>query len=749
MTARLTSDGMGRAGIGMDGADLARTADRMRVREAIRVRWAGWAFALAMLLGASPAVAQQGALHGTVGSADGGTPLAGATILIGGTTLQATTDAEGRFRLEGVLPGTYTVGAVAPGYAETSIAGVELVAGQVTRLDIALERAVFDMPSIVVTANRGATRPGESPVSVAVMTGDEVERRTVVSLEEALPFAQGVVFNAGQMDIRGSTGLARGVGSRVLMLVDGQRVLSGVGGAIEFDALPVLDVERVEVVKGPNSTLYGTNALGGVVNVITKRPPEKPETLVRAHYGFFDTPSDVDFTDERLTMEGLNLQHSRRIGDLGATLYVGREASDGFRQNGEFERWKLRFKGMFPVESANPWDFWVTWTREDEEEFFTWLSPERPLEVDPVELGDWVREDDVAFGVTANPVVTPDLRLQIRPQIYHSAVQNHFHDNETFHRSTRYGTDLQVSFYPSLDHALTMGVEGAVTPVTSDFIANPTVTDLAVFAQDEIVLSPRVKGTIGLRLDYHKASTAEKDLQLNPKIGIAIQPSDRVSLRASVSRGYRAPSVSEQFTNTTQFGFRVIPNLTLGGESAWAGEVGVTASVGSRLWFDAGAFWSEYSDLIEPGPVTGEFLTFQFQNVSAARVRGLDLGVRLGIVPEQMNLAVNYLFLDTNDERVDLPLPYRSDHNLTATLSGWNDRLGLDVRFRSEVEQVLAFPLDDRSPITVLDLRFNQKILGVDVRAKISNLLQNDYVDVQERNPGETRSFLLMVVPRF
>ena len=713
----------------------------------MRIR--GWVPALWVLLAVAPATAQQGALRGTVASADAGAPVVGATILIGGTTFQTTTDPEGRFRLEGMLPGIYTVGAVAPGFVDTSITDVEIVSDRATQLEIVLERAVFDMPSILVTANRGATRPGESPVSVTVMTGDEIQRRNVISLEEALPFAQGVVFNSGQMDIRGSTGLARGVGSRVLMLLDGQRVLSGVGGAIEFDALPVLDVDRIEIVKGPNSTLYGTNALAGVVNVITKLPPEKPETLISAHYGFFDTPSDFDFTDEQLSMEGLNLQHSRRIGGLGTTVFVGRESSDGFRQNGEFERWKVRAKSVFPVESANPWDFWVTWTREDEQEFFTWLSEDQPLEVDPVELGDWVREDDVAFGITAIPLVTPDLRLQIRPQIYHSAVQNHFHDNETFHRSTRYGTDLQVSFYPSLDHALTMGAEAAVTPVTSDFIADLTVTDLAVFAQDEIVLSSKVKGTIGLRLDYHKASTAEEELQLNPKVGIAIQPSDRVSLRASVSRGYRAPSISEQFTNTTQFGFRVIPNLDLGGESAWAGEVGATASVGSRVWFDAAAFWSEYSNLIEPGAVPGEFLTFQFQNVSEARVRGLDVGVRVGIIPEQLNLGVNYLFLDTNDKRVDLPLPYRSDHNLTATLSALRDRIGLDVRFRSEVEQVLAFPLDQRTPITIVDLRFGEEILGMEVRAKISNLLQNDYVDVQERTPGETRSFLLMVVPRF
>ena len=112
----------------------------------------------------------------------------------------------------------------------------------------------------------------------------------MTSLDEALPFAQGVTFNAGQMDIRGSTGIARGVGSRVLMLLDGHRMLGGVSSAIDFGVLPILDVERIEIVKGPHSTLWGTNAMGGVVNVITRPLVVEAESVVRGYYGVFDTP---------------------------------------------------------------------------------------------------------------------------------------------------------------------------------------------------------------------------------------------------------------------------------------------------------------------------------------------------------------------------------------------------------------------------------------------------------------------------
>ncbi len=693
------------------------------------------------------AQAQDAIVRGRVLDAETGAPVAGAAVFIRSTTLTATTRADGGFGIASPTDGTFTLVVVADGFRA---AERELQAGQSGELRIVLERRLFDVPELTVTASRSAARPGEAPVSVAVMSADELGNRDAVTLDEALPFAQGVIFNSGQMDIRGATGIARGVGSRVLMLLDGHRVLSGVGASIDFSGLPVLDVDQIEIVKGPHSTLWGTNALGGVVNVITKRPSAEPETIVRGYVGLFDTPARHSFTDESLSREGIALQHSRRLGDVGTTLYLAREESDGFRQNGALERWRVRLKTVFPAESSNPWEIFVNWTRRDEEEFFTWLSADRPLEVDPAELGDWIRADDVVFGVTATPYVTPKQRLQLRPHIYHARNQNHFHDNQDFHRSTRIGTDVQWSLFPNASHALTIGGEGAWTGVSSNFLdPTPEVTDLAVFAQDEITFSDRVRGSVGLRLDYHEASAAMKDVVLNPKLGVVFEASERLSLRGSLSRGYRAPSVSEQFTSTTQFGFRVVPNLEMRGESAWAREVGATVSLSDRVWVDAGLFWSDYTDLIEPTPAPDQFFTFQFRNVAEAMVRGVDAGLRVGVIPNRLDLNTNYTFLDTRDDRTGRALPYRSRHNFTATASGWRGMVAIDFRHRSRVEQVLAFPLDERNAITLVDLRARTEILGTRVQAKIENLFQTTYVDVQERSPGPSRSFRLTVTPRF
>ena len=687
--------------------------------------------------------------RGVVVDAESGAAVAQAEVLVMGTPLGTFTGEDGSFSLVLPGPGPHALVVAAYGYGTVEHSVVPQEPGE-DPFRIPVTRRLFEVPALTVTASRGAARPGDAPTSVAVIGAEELQRRDVTSLDEALPFAQGVTFNAGHMDIRGSTGIARGVGSRVLMLLDGHRVLGGVGSAIDFGILPILDVERIEIVKGPHSTLWGTNAMAGVVNVITRPLVVAAESVVRGYYGVFDTPGDVHFTDERLNMQGLQLQHARRIGTTDLTLFGGRERSDGFRQNGNVDRWHLRAKAVFGPESLAPWAVFATWKREDAQEFFTWRSADRRLEVDPSQLGDWIRNSDLVVGLTGTPLVNPRLKLQIRPQIQHVRVQNHFHDNEDYHYSTRYGTDVQFSLFNAGHSSFTFGGEAAYTGVASDFLdPTPNVTDMALFAQDDITFSETLRGSVGLRLDRHAASFVESDLTLNPKIGIVLQLSDRLSFRTSLSRGYRAPSVSEQFTSTVVFGFRVVPNLELRGESAWAGEVGLTASPGDRIWFDAGLFWSEYDGLIEVSGAPNQFLTFQFQNVAEARVRGLDAGARIGLVPHKLNAEANYLLLDSRDLNTGRQLAYRSRHNVTTTLSGWTDLIALDLRYRSRPEEVLAFPLDERGAITLVDLRFGMEVRDMDVQAKIANLLQAEYVDVQERNPGATRSFRITVTSRF
>jgi outer membrane receptor protein involved in Fe transport len=712
------------------------------------VRLPGWALGLGALLHAGTADAQAaGALAGEVREAASSRALEGARILLQpGGLAGLTTGPDGRFVFTGLVPGRYRLFASLLGYAPDTLPSLEIPPNDTLRVVVTMRPVAVSLPGIVVTASRAPERAEEAPASVAVLRGDEVIRRNVNTVDGALAYVPGVTFNgSGQMDIRGSTGSAGGLGSRVLMLIDGHPALSGDGGELIWEALPLLDLDQVEVVKGAASALYGSNALGGVVNLVTTPVGDRPETVVRAHTGFYDLPDRYDFAGRTLASQGIMLQHSRRLGPIGARLAVARETSDGFEQNGEYRRWFVRAKAAAPPASAHPWDAYLMWSRNDAGDFLAWRSPDAPFEVVPASLGDRSVYQFLLGGATFTPIARPSAVLRVSPSLNYNTNQNYFAENQDYHRATRAGTTAQLSLFPADGQTITLGLDGGGTRVSSNFLGTPWLGDAAAFAQDEVPLGRGLTSTLGARLDYHDTSEGASEVSLNPKLAIVWRATDRLDLRASVARGYRAASAIEQFVSAVQSGFRVIPNSALHGEHSWAGELGSAARPFRRLGVDATLFWSEYRDLIGPAVAPDSFFVFQFRNVSRARVRGLDLSARASLLPDRLDLEASYLYLDSKDLDTERPLPYRSKQNVTGTLDVLRGLMGVDLRWRSRVDEVLAFPLDARGPITTVDLRLAYRLLGVVLQAKASNLLQKVYPDVQERVPGAPRSLSLTV----
>jgi outer membrane receptor for ferrienterochelin and colicins len=677
----------------------------------------------------------------------------GAVVLLRATLLHARTDERGHFRLGGVPPGRYTLTVLALGYASDSLSPLLIAEGETRQVTIALGRAPVGLNDVVVTASRAPERAEESGASVSVLSRQALTHRNVTTLDQALVYEPGVTVNAGQIDIRGSTGLARGVGSRVLLLLDGHPILSGDGGEIDFESLPLLDVDRVEVVRGAYSALYGSNALGGVVNVLTTPVDSVPETTVRLHFGGWQQPDRYHFTDDQLDEKGFGIQRSQQLGDLGARLFVGREVSDGYRQDDAHDAWLARGKLTSSPGARHPWDVYALWARENDGEFFTWRSDSQPFEVDSSTRNDHEIDYKLLTGASFTPVVGATSLLRVSPYINYNSVQNHFPNDtssgDNNHRATRLGGTVDLSLRPGGRHALDLGADVAHTILTSNFLGPHHINDDAMFAQDALRLTDRWAVSLGARLDYHDAIGGRPEWSPSPKIGVTFRPGSRLSARMSVSHGYRSPSAIEQFVNTTQFGIRVIPNPSLSGERAWSREGGVSTTLVPGVRLDASAFQSDYRDLIGPAPAPGQFFVFQFRNVNRARVRGLDVSFKTGLADDLVALEGTYLLLDSQDLDTGLPLPYRSRHNLTGTLTALRGLMGLDVRFRSRVQEVLQFPLDPRGNITVVDLRLGYRLAGIAVQAKVTNLFQAFYVDVMERNPGAPRNLSLTAYRTF
>lgn len=208
-------------------------------------------------------------------------PLAFGQVALEGTEHKATANEHGVFRIEDVPPGRYVLVAVAVGVArsERTIVvreGVDLLLG-----DVELSGTATDLEEVVVTGTMKAIARSESPVPVEVISPALFRKNPSPVLFDAVGMVNGVrpqincsVCNTGDIHINGMEG------PYTMVLIDGMPIVSGLSTVYGLSGIPLSLIERVEVVKGPGSSLYGSEAMGGIINVITKDPVLAPQVAV-------------------------------------------------------------------------------------------------------------------------------------------------------------------------------------------------------------------------------------------------------------------------------------------------------------------------------------------------------------------------------------------------------------------------------------------------------------------------------------
>ena len=212
------------------------------------------ALVISLLIMPAAVLPQTGSITGVVTDSTNRESLPGANILVEGTVLGAATDASGEFQITGLPSGTHRLIVSMIGYSEKRIR-VTLSAGETRKLSVTLRSTSLSTPQLVVTGAKRTVRAQESPVSIGVVSSDEIRTHLPTTLLEVLPYQPGIQVVGGQVNIRGSSGYTRGAGSRVLLLIDGLPMLAGDNGSIYWDAVPANSIERVEVLKGAGSTL--------------------------------------------------------------------------------------------------------------------------------------------------------------------------------------------------------------------------------------------------------------------------------------------------------------------------------------------------------------------------------------------------------------------------------------------------------------------------------------------------------------
>ncbi len=709
----------------------------------------------ALALMALPAGAQVGSISGTVRDA-AGRPLVGANVRVEGTVRGAATGAEGRYRIAGLAPGTYRIVASLVGYG-SQLQVVEVAADAVL-LDFILEEVPLAAGDVVVTATRNAQALTDVAQSVAVVTPREIEGRGHYTLDAVLRQVPGVQLADNQVSIRGSSGFSYNVGSRVLLLVDGVPMLGPDSEGVPFEILPMPLVERVEVLKGPGSALYGSGALGGVVHVLTRPFPDTPQTFARALYGAYLPVRHASWraqwrgASEPRPYYDVGVAHARKLGAKGgawASIQYRRDA--GYTRLGKAERLLAYTKLGYTPTPSTRLSVLGGMTRGQGDSFLYWDGLDNPLNPGTLALGGTNTtgsEDNLTYRFSLLPVFTHI----VSSRLFYTVSGRFFGvsirplDEELRPRALRrgtvgfrYGGEAQAGWKAGRGLLTAGGVVDANAVRSNYFGENPpylSQPEGALFAQWEQPLGARLDATAGVRYDFYFLESRRVERQISPKLSLGYRLADAVRLRLAAGRGFRVPGVTERYVDDSSL-FPIVSNPGLKPETSLGYEMGARGQLGP-VALDGAFFWTDFRRLVEPTFVAEAGRQgFQFVNLTRARIRGLELQAETALPRDRAAARLSYQLLDAHDLTENRPLVFRSRHLVQATADARAGRftLGADFRYASRPDRVESdfarfVPDADRLVSTrVLDLRAGTTWRGLAATVFVRNTLDYYYAE--------------------
>ena len=226
--------------------------------------------------------------------------VAGATILIKGSTYGTATDKKGFYKINKVNPGTYIIRVSFLGF-ETQERSITVLRGE-NRVDFSMRESNIDLNEVVVTGTKSEKALKDVPVITQVISARKMLQLGITNVTDAL---QKMVpgLNVSHFGTLTSVTLQGMDAKYVLFLIDGERIAGEVNGDIDYSMLNLENIDRIEVIKGASSSLYGSNAIGGVINIITKKINEPFDAKFYSRYSKYnELASDRVLSDQEQSL---------------------------------------------------------------------------------------------------------------------------------------------------------------------------------------------------------------------------------------------------------------------------------------------------------------------------------------------------------------------------------------------------------------------------------------------------------------
>lgn len=560
-------------------------------------------------------------------------------------------------------------------------------------LTIKLTSSDFQTGTVVVSASRRQQSIEEVPMSMDVLKADFLDSKGFSNLEDAVESTPGVTTMDGQVSIRGGSGYAYGVGSRVMLLWNGLPLLSGDAGDIKFNTLPVENTSQIEIIKGASSVLYGSGALNGVVSLTEREPKLEGEFRIKLQSAIYDNPKRQSLQWYKGKMHGLSFgdaYYGKMYKNFGFSVSASLFGDMGYRE-GEIER-RGRIGGMFyyrPEKNKNlKAGVGFNFQTQLGASFLVWESDS--LAFTPrggADINDPASSLVLTKGTRLN--VDPYLKIysknkkfvhDIKSRIY--AVDNNVVSDATQNNSSiTYLLDYQLQQKIDSNGTLIVGASTIFADVNANLFGIHRSLNPAIYAQADYKLFKKLFVTAGVRAEYFEIDGTSGDSDY--KIGnttLPVYPIFRSAasyqlakgtfLRSSFGQGVRFPSVAERFTQTAVGALNIFPNPNLKRETGWAGEIGVKQVILFDNWkalLDVAGFWNEYSNMIEftfgfhqPEGVilnftdpndpyyVSKWIGFKATNAERARITGAEITLSSegNIGPIELRTIMGYTYMN-------------------------------------------------------------------------------------------------------
>lgn len=580
---------------------------------------------------------------GYVYSKNTGEPLPYANIMLQGTTIGTASDYNGKFILPNLKMGNYNIIASYSGYLseEKPIyvnADIELVFN--------LEETNYDINAVVITGTRTERMLKDVPILTNVISKNQIESTGATNIVDALSLSlPSINFHGG---VTGTSMQLAGLeGKYTVFLVDGEKISGETNGNIDYNRIKTADIERIEIVKGASSLLYGSNAIGGVVNIITKRPKQAVEaTIGGIHSNFNQIDADA--------CVGVNLKKF----SAKTTFYYNK--TDGYDLTHDSIDNGRRTQEAFDSKTLNQKLEYRATEKLNFEATGNYYERER---FNSDRTGIHKKDYDYTYNLKSTYRINTKNAVSAA---YHSDkyitkdVEEFFNERETVdYENTTSNARVTGTFNILEKNTLNTGIEYVEDKLFSNRIIGKRkqISDMVLYAQDEYNVCSYFTAIAGIRANINSVYGFHATPQISGMYKLS-----SMKIRAGFSMGYRSPGLKELYMI-----FSPVPVIEIHGNPDLIPETAQYFTVSaeySKSIFNASisAYQNNVKNMIKEVQDLTDTRIWIYENISSVSVTGIDFNLRAKL---NYGFSINgsYSYVDSENETSGSQMLGTSKHN--------------------------------------------------------------------------------------